>query len=385
MGNVRDVYMLYEKAGDQYIGRLTAGLPVLSEKFAVSNPDFIPVEENGEGLFLPVLKTAENEAELDGKIRIVIEGLFGDQLPTIIRPFLRIGLACHLHHRPKLDVLYPADSALRLTSLYTSQQVKDWQKNAKVGFPWDQDYSMYWEEPTGIPPHVIELAKLAEIKRMVADILPGFQRILTSELDDRAVNGVMSETRMRDLMSVVFEDKVRPLVTAMTANRQVGQTGLALAAPERPPPPGAIQETGNGFYIFHHHGKLRRVPEAWCFPHCPLATAYELYHCGDEIGGISPLKVLSRLDVDYLNRGRQNLHEFKYLMAMIDAEATRLGKEVEEGSRAHYKSIFFLRKGALGLPRFTKTGRSRRVENLTWATAIKIIGCKSLGAGPPAV
>jgi hypothetical protein len=42
---VRDVYMLYEKAGDQYIGRLTAGLPVLSEQFAVSNPAFIPVQE----------------------------------------------------------------------------------------------------------------------------------------------------------------------------------------------------------------------------------------------------------------------------------------------------------------------------------------------------
>jgi hypothetical protein len=46
MGSVQDVYMLYEKVGGQYIGRFTAGLPVLSETFAVSNPDFLPVQKN---------------------------------------------------------------------------------------------------------------------------------------------------------------------------------------------------------------------------------------------------------------------------------------------------------------------------------------------------
>jgi hypothetical protein len=79
--------------------------------------------------------------------------------------------------------------------------------------------------------------------------------------------------------------------------------------------------------------------------------------CGDEIRGISPIKRLEKSDVDYLKRGRQNLHEFKYLMAKLDAEATRLGKEVRSGSRVHYKSIFFLCKrvllGSLAAP---KTG-----------------------------
>jgi hypothetical protein len=63
MGSVRDVYMLYKKAGDQYIGRLMAGLPVLSERFAVSNPDCLPARGNEEGLFVLVPKTPENEAK----------------------------------------------------------------------------------------------------------------------------------------------------------------------------------------------------------------------------------------------------------------------------------------------------------------------------------
>jgi hypothetical protein len=91
---------------------------------------------------------------------------------------------------------------------------------------------------------------------------------------------------------------------------------------------------------------------------------------------MSPIKMLEKCDVDCLKRGRQNLCEFKHLMAKIDAEATRLGKDVSHGSRAHYKSIFFLCKGALGIPRLTKKGRSRWVEAITWATAIKILGSR---------
>ena len=36
LGTVQDVYMLYEKAGDHYVGQILAGLTVLSARFAVS-------------------------------------------------------------------------------------------------------------------------------------------------------------------------------------------------------------------------------------------------------------------------------------------------------------------------------------------------------------
>ena len=40
MGGVRDVYMLYERAGDQYVGRILSGMNVLSAKLGASAPDF---------------------------------------------------------------------------------------------------------------------------------------------------------------------------------------------------------------------------------------------------------------------------------------------------------------------------------------------------------
>jgi hypothetical protein len=203
---------------------------------------------------------------------------------------------------------------LRLTALYyTSSEVKDLQNHITVGFPWDEKYLMYWEPPTGIPPHVIELEKMAELKRMVGEILPGVECVVCQQLDDRTLNEVLSETQMRNLMGEVFDERVMPFALAMAANREGGDM---TRPPARERPSGALQETEErGFYIFNNHGKLRRVPEDWKFPHCPLATGYELYHCGDEIRGISPVKRFEVADVDYLKRGRQNLLEFKYLMS----------------------------------------------------------------------
>jgi hypothetical protein len=44
IGAVRDVYVVQEKASDQYCGRILAGLDELSAAFAVSYPDFVPIE-----------------------------------------------------------------------------------------------------------------------------------------------------------------------------------------------------------------------------------------------------------------------------------------------------------------------------------------------------
>ena len=50
IGLVKEKYIHYEKAGDQYVGRVVAGLNVNSTDFAVSPPYFnFPVEDGSEG------------------------------------------------------------------------------------------------------------------------------------------------------------------------------------------------------------------------------------------------------------------------------------------------------------------------------------------------
>ena len=93
----------------------------------------------------------------------------------------------------------------------------------------------------------------------------------------------------------------------------LGWASLCIAAQEKPP--GVVEETEDGFFIFNNDGKLRRVPEDWKFPHCPLAAGCELRQQRvDDDWGMSPIKMLEKSDVDCSKQDRQNLHEFKHLM-----------------------------------------------------------------------
>ena len=70
---VRDVYMLYEKAGDHYVGLILAGLSVLSSHFVVSEPNFWtlnPLDYDARA----------KQVEIDVKVSSLLQSLFGDIL-----------------------------------------------------------------------------------------------------------------------------------------------------------------------------------------------------------------------------------------------------------------------------------------------------------------
>ena len=80
MGGVRDVYFLYEKAGDQYIGRLLAGLNVYSPEFAVSEPEFTPVSDG-----ISQQELEELQKEIDIKVEDTLHQIFGNNFPVLIK------------------------------------------------------------------------------------------------------------------------------------------------------------------------------------------------------------------------------------------------------------------------------------------------------------
>jgi hypothetical protein len=79
LGGARDVYMLYERAGDQYVGRILSGMDVLSPKFGARCPDFIyhgdllggPPEEDA-------METERQQALLDTKVSEALALCFGN-------------------------------------------------------------------------------------------------------------------------------------------------------------------------------------------------------------------------------------------------------------------------------------------------------------------
>ena len=82
----------------------------------------------------------------------------------------------------------------------------------------------------------------------------------------------------------------------------------------------------NNWWYVHSDGVKRRVPPSWTFPHGTLKTMYILWHCGDHINSISPMKLFNNRDVDFLGkRAKTNRIEVKHLMKIIDKEAACQG------------------------------------------------------------
>ena len=91
LGTVRHLYMMYdEKAFDHFVGRIFAGLPILSTWFAVSAPDFwVKCPCNHENAI-------SDQLILDEKVLVRLWALFSDLLcrQNVLIPFLQVSLAC---------------------------------------------------------------------------------------------------------------------------------------------------------------------------------------------------------------------------------------------------------------------------------------------------
>eukprot|EP00957_Ditylum_brightwellii_P012916 976047-Ditylum_brightwellii.AAC.1 len=96
MGKVQDMYMLYKKAGDQYIGRLLTGLPVVSHLFASNHPQFTCLKSGDKD----DTTFTSHQRVLGKNVCCTIGTLFpGLSLDAGILPTLQVGLAslCHNH------------------------------------------------------------------------------------------------------------------------------------------------------------------------------------------------------------------------------------------------------------------------------------------------
>jgi hypothetical protein len=110
MGSVRDIYVLQEKAGDAYCGRLLTGLPVNRPEFAMPHPDFVP-----DLVGISEDEAAGMKAALHAEAKMALECIFGAEqlrkIPTLI-PVLQVGLASSLHHNKKTNEVYPQTSPI---------------------------------------------------------------------------------------------------------------------------------------------------------------------------------------------------------------------------------------------------------------------------------
>ena len=227
LGGVRDAYLLYEHAGDQYVGRVLSGLDVMSPNFECSSPEFVSTVQD-----VSVDEQQTQQKELMDKVNVGLISCFGELNGPLkpIRKFLRKGLACVYHFYSKLSETHPATSPIFMSPAFRDETLLGLKDKVKVTYPWKDDSKIV--KLTSIPPHVKQLVMMAELKHMVGgmrdDILGGVERLM----DDRTMNGMLSETQMGQLL----DERQQPLVDELRKLQQ--QLGTDCTIPARTRYPG---------------------------------------------------------------------------------------------------------------------------------------------------
>jgi hypothetical protein len=367
LGGVRDIYMLYERAGDQYVGRILSGMNVLSARFGASAPDFYYHGEVGvpETAGLVQMK----QAELDREVQTVLNSCFGelDDPLVCIRKTLRLGIASLLHHFDSAK-LYHGDSPLGMSPIFRDQGFLSLRRSVRVIYPWENDpiAQRCIMKLTGVPPHVVELAALEELKVTLGRLQPAILDGVEKLMDDRTMGGTLSETRMK---SMIEESRQQFLADL---DKRIPHLGQPMARNDNE---DVVSVVGRNIVsehkIWHHKGKFRRVPPDWTFPKCGLLVAYKLWHTKDTVSGQCALKFLSYQDVDFLKDGTRRLEEFKFLMTRLDSAAKDRGLLCNTMTALDCRHVFDAVVDTLGVPTVTPTGRRRHLERTKWPTYLR--------------
>jgi hypothetical protein len=399
LGGSRDVYLLYERAGDQYVGRILSGMDVMSSKFGASCPNFIHFHNDSLVLGSDTVEVGDVEqlqSELASKVSVSLEACFGDLGNFVaIRKTLRFGLASALHHYDVIRRYHGisacdddgsihnhgggivSSSPLRLSPIFRNRQIIALKKYVRVIYPGDTTDNISEQcvvRLTGIPPHVVQLAQMKHLQDSVASLSPKILEGVEQMLDDRTINGTLSETRMRSLMVSVMEEGQQQILNEV---RRV--QGPDQQQPELQLPTGTILYEGmdNGETtkqtLWLHHGKFRRVPPHWIFPKCNVHSAHKIWHTQNTVTGQCGLRFVRPADVDFHKDGRRRLEEFRFLMWRFDEAARQLGMLRHIMTEMDCNVAITATIELLGVPLETCSGRQRHLERLVWTRYLKLV------------
>ena len=369
LGTVRNVYVAQEKASDYYFGRILGGLPVNAPEFAVSYPDFIPIDvERSVTERVSVRDFEKKQREVDGMVHEALASIFGKEklanFPTI-RNFLHVGLASHLKHIEDIEDLLPQNSKIRDTPLFTNPLVSKLEQHVRIAMPWDDHYKYFKIEATGLPAHVTILAEMRGVERNLDDL----PKKLEQMLETRQMNGPVTLAQMRIMVNDNKRMKnIEENISLLTSIVKEGQ----FAGSQTDEITGGL---GRKYEMFDHQdGLKRRVPPNWHFPKLLMQHMYIQWHCGNGVKKVSPIKNWDKIDVEGLpgKRIKVTLSEIRRMMSCIDNHAKASGKPPKKMMmQVEANTCFEVGFHGINVPTTTPTGRPRHVDRLTWQSALQ--------------
>jgi len=364
LGKLKDRYIHFGEGADQLCGRMIAGLPFNSDRFAV----------------LPVHFKKETSKLLNASFwEEIVPGYA--EYPHGIKTAFPFFLAAIIYHEPHLrHVLHPSHPIF-FTRVFTNNCHLLSLKNSIILCT---RHSIEMQmQATGIPPHLAVVCEIDTLK----------QEILALKTDVHCINssltGTFATTIAQQVTSTLKEnfciEGVLPITVHDIDNRIrnlrdeiIDIVSRPVAAPTQQVQPTKVQNLSAPLWktwdwsdglICHF------VPPGWEFPtHMSVRNLWDLWHFGDTINGIRPYKKL-RANVDFKASHRMRYSRAKKVMIQLHEHAVDIGvidpgTEISSVGIMAASEIFNVAYRHL-LARLDNKQSSVRVEELSYGTIYK--------------
>ncbi|KAH9122377.1 hypothetical protein AeMF1_006297 [Aphanomyces euteiches] len=270
-------YFRYEAAGDQYTGRVAAGLSVNSSDFSILPPHF---PDPDDPILVGALKmsfpTLHNISHLGGVLRLILASL--------------------VYHFDYLTTMLPASHPLLSTPLFVNDSVRVYLQSVL-----QSGLDSKFLRASGVPPHVEVYKKLDRMDRSILSLPRQIVDKISALLEE---TGAIGGHITRSFLETVVKNAVQSLTgitTPLTGpSQQNSQT----------------ESTNHQFQIYSWGSGIHLLPETFQFPSVDICTAWKLWWRGNPQQGLIPFKQIKTIDLSSRNQ-RNIYYEWKFTMEIL--------------------------------------------------------------------
>lgn len=280
---VQDTYLKYAAAGDQYVGRVAAGLPLDSANFAILPPFF---------------EDTNHPAVVRG-----LELAFG-HLKGHVSRFVLVHLLASIiyHYKFIVDTFKKGSRALNATIFMDNILLCQLQSLVKCYVSGDSNTGM---KATGLPPHVVQMggmerlgARLDGFREHVSVVGDGVATKVLTGLDERQIESHVTPTSMKTQITEAFHALgIREMVESFrAAGGSVAGGSVAAGAALVAAAANPVVQT------YYWGGKFgRQLPEGYTLVTSGPKVMWSLYIAGNPSQGIPPLRQVNASDCSSKN------------------------------------------------------------------------------------
>ena len=207
MGNVKDRYIHYEKAGDQFTGRSVTGISSVTKEFTISPvyQDYTDCGEEGKNYVIQTITDLDVNA---------------DHIEPPMFELLQYLFASLCYHYNFLRENICTTSKLNASPLYNSIESFEYLTAARVVFPWD--ITSYTPHFTGIPPHIIILSDFEKLQIQFKQQEERFVNSVKQILDERSAVTVEYQTsKFLEEIKNILNEKTEMFQNKITNNDNI--------------------------------------------------------------------------------------------------------------------------------------------------------------------